>query len=76
MSAEEKPEAPRLDDLFKFRPRPPGPLRRGRRAGHRRQRRLAQPLPVGRIEYLRYLSLVMEGGRSPVQVVVRRSVLD
>lgn len=32
---------------------------------------------LGRIEYLRYLGLLMEGGsRAPVQVVVRRSVVD
>ena len=34
-------------------------------------------LQLGRIEYLRYLSLMMEGGiRSPVQAVVRKSVID
>ena len=34
-------------------------------------------LQLGRIEYLRYLGLMMEGGtRSPVQGVVRRSVVD
>jgi acyl-CoA thioester hydrolase len=34
-------------------------------------------LQFGRIEYLRYLGLMMEGGStSPVQAVVRRSVVD
>src|SRR4051812_47815671 len=34
-------------------------------------------LQLGRIEYLRYLGLMMEGGtRAPVQAVVRRSVVD
>ncbi len=34
-------------------------------------------LQLGRIEYLRYLSLMMEGGtRSPVQAVVRKTVID
>lgn len=34
-------------------------------------------LQLGRIEYLRYLSLMMEGGSfSPVQAVVRKSVID
>ena len=34
-------------------------------------------LQLGRIEYLRYLSLMMEGGtRSPVQAVVRKAVID
>jgi acyl-CoA thioester hydrolase len=34
-------------------------------------------LQLGRIEYLRYLGLMMEGGtRAPVQAVVRRSVID
>jgi len=34
-------------------------------------------LQLGRIEYLRYLGLMMEGGtRAPVQAVVRRAVVD
>jgi acyl-CoA thioester hydrolase len=34
-------------------------------------------LQLARIEYLRYLGLMMEGGtRSPVQAVVRRAVVD
>jgi acyl-CoA thioester hydrolase len=34
-------------------------------------------LQLGRIEYLRYLGLMMEGGsRAPVQAVVRRAVID
>ena len=34
-------------------------------------------LQLGRIEYLRYIGLMMEGGaRSPVQALVRRSVLE
>ena len=34
-------------------------------------------LQLGRIEYLRYLGLMMEGGtRAPVQAVVRKSVID
>src|SRR3954464_11094651 len=34
-------------------------------------------LQLGRIEYLRYLGLMMEGGsRTPVQAVVRRAVVD
>src|SRR5256885_5427995 len=34
-------------------------------------------LQLGRIEYLRYLGLMMEGGtRSPVQAVVRRTGID
>ncbi len=36
-----------------------------------------QILQLGRVEYLRYLGLMMEGGRgSPVQAVVRRSLVD
>src|SRR5438105_11501109 len=34
-------------------------------------------IQLGRIEYLRYLGLMMEGGsRSPVQPVVRRAAID
>jgi len=34
-------------------------------------------LQLGRIEYLRYLGLMMEGGtRAPVQAIVRKSVID
>ena len=34
-------------------------------------------IQLGRVEYLRYLGLMMEGGsRAPVQAVVRRSVVD
>src|SRR5260370_19920284 len=34
-------------------------------------------LQLGRIEYLRYLGLMLEGGtRTPVQAVVRRAVID
>ncbi len=34
-------------------------------------------LQLGRIEYLRYLGLMLEGGsRAPVQAVVRRAVID
>ena len=33
-------------------------------------------IQLGRIEYLRYLGLMMEGSRAPVQVVVRRAVVD
>src|SRR5437870_10547310 len=34
-------------------------------------------LQLGRIEYLRYVGVMIEGGsRSPVQAVVRRSVVD
>jgi len=34
-------------------------------------------LQLGRIEYLRYLGLMLEGGtRTPVQAVVRRAVVD
>jgi acyl-CoA thioester hydrolase len=34
-------------------------------------------LQLGRVEYLRYIGLMLEGGaRSPVQAVVRRSVLE
>ena len=34
-------------------------------------------LQLGRIEYLRYLGLMMEGGtRAPAQAVVRRTVID
>ena len=34
-------------------------------------------IQLGRIEYLRYLGLMMEGGtRAPAQVVVRRAVID
>ncbi len=36
-----------------------------------------QILQLGRVEYLRYLGLMMEGGsRSPVQAVVRHSLVD
>jgi acyl-CoA thioester hydrolase len=71
------PEAPRIEELFRFA------------HGHRVRydevdaqgvvgsASWMNMLQLGRIEYLRYLSLMMEGGtRAPVQAVVRRSVLD
>ena len=33
-------------------------------------------IQLGRVEYLRYLGLMMEGSRAPVQIVVRRAVVD
>ncbi len=33
-------------------------------------------IQLGRIEYLRHLGLMMEGSRAPVQIVVRRAVID
>ncbi len=33
-------------------------------------------IQLGRVEYLRYIGLMLEGGRSPVQAVVRRVVID
>lgn len=70
-------EAPRLEDLFHFS------------HGHRVRYDEVDAqgivgnaswlnlLQLGRVEYLRYLGLMMEGGaRSPVQAVVRRSAVD
>ena len=77
MSEPEVPDAPRLVALFKFA------------HGHRVRYDEVDAqgivgnaswlslLQLGRIEYLRYLSLMMEGGtRAPVQVVVRRCAID
>jgi len=71
------PEAPRLEALFKFA------------HGHRvRYEEVGAQgivgsaawislLQLGRIEYMRYLGLLLEGGnRAPVQAVVRRTVVD
>jgi acyl-CoA thioester hydrolase len=76
-SQKEYVEAPRIDALFKFA------------HGHRVRYDEVDAqgivgnaswlnlLQLGLIEYLRYLSLMMEGGtRAPVQAVVRRSVID
>lgn len=70
-------EAPRLEALFKFT------------YGHRIRYDEVDAqgivgngawlnlLQLGRIEYLRYLGVMLEGGtRAPVQAVVRRSVVD
>jgi YbgC/YbaW family acyl-CoA thioester hydrolase len=77
MSEQEHVEAPRLEALFKFA------------HGHRVRYDEVDAqgvvgsaswlslLQLGRIEYLRYLSLMMEGGtRSPAQAMVRKSVVD
>lgn len=77
MSEPEVPEAPRIEALFKFA------------HGHRVRYDEVDAqgivgsaswlglLQLGRIEYLRYLSLMMEGGtRAPVQAMVRRSSID
>jgi acyl-CoA thioester hydrolase len=74
---EEYVEAPRIEALFKFA------------HGHRVRYDEVDAqgivgnaswlnlLQLGRIEYLRYLSLMMEGGtRAPVQAVVRKTVID
>jgi len=71
------PEAPRLEALFKFA------------HGHRVRYEEVDAqgivgsaawislLQLGRIEYMRYLGLLLEGGnRAPVQAVVRRTVVD
>ena len=71
------PEAPRLEALFKFA------------HGHRVRYEEVDAqgivgsaawislLQLGRIEYMRYLGLLLEGGnRAPVQAVVRRAVVD
>lgn len=70
-------EPPRLEDLYRFS------------HGHRVRYEEVDAqgivgnaswlnlLQLGRIEYLRFLGLMMEGGTgSPVQAVVRRSVID
>src|SRR5438105_13794155 len=80
MSEESPPErekAPRIESLFKFT------------HGHRVRYDEVDAqgivgnaswlnlLQLGRVEYLRYLGLMLEGGaRSPVQAVVRRAVVD
>ena len=76
MSAEEKPEAPRLDDLFKF-----AHVHRVRYDEVDAQGIVGSAgwlnlFQLGRIEYLRYLSLMMEGGARRCRWWVRRSVLD
>jgi YbgC/YbaW family acyl-CoA thioester hydrolase len=70
-------EAPRLEALFKFA------------HGHRVRYEEVDAqgivgsaswqslLQLGRVEYMRYLGLLLEGGaRMPVQAIVRRSVID
>ena len=70
-------EAPRLEALFKFA------------HGHRVRYEEVDAqgivgsagwislLQLGRVEYMRYLGLLLEGGnRAPVQAVVRRTVVD
>ncbi len=77
VSGKSQAEPPRLEALFKFS------------HGHRVRydevdaqgmvgnASWLNVLQLGRIEYLRYLGLLMEGGtRAPVQAVVRRSVID
>ncbi len=74
---EEPPQRPVLDELFRFS------------HGHRVRYEEVDAqgivgnaswlhlLQLGRIEYLRYLGLMLEGGsRTPVQAVVRRAVVD
>ena len=74
---QEDPEAPRLDALFKFA------------HGHRVRYEEVDAqgivgsahwlglLQLGRVEYLRYLGLLLEGGaKMPVQAVVRRTTMD
>ena len=73
----EIPEAPRLEAMFRFA------------HGHRVRYEEVDAqgivgsaawnslLQLGRIEYMRYLGLLLEGGnRAPVQAVVRRTVVD
>lgn len=77
MAEKQLEKTPNIDDLFKFS------------HGHRVRYDEVDAqgivgnaswlnlLQLGRIEYLRYLGLMMEGGtRSPVQAVVRKSVID
>ena len=73
----EREEAPRLEHLFKFS--------HGYRVrygdvdaqGIVGNASWLDVLQLARIEYLRYLGLMMEGGiRSPVQAVVRRCAID
>ncbi len=77
VSGKSQAEPPRLEALFKFS------------HGHRVRydevdaqgmvgnASWLNVLQLGRIEYLRYLGLLMEGGtRAPVQAVVRRCVVD
>ena len=73
----EIPEAPRLEAMFRFA------------HGHRVRYEEVDAqgivgsaawnslLQLGRIEYMRYLGLLLEGGnRAPVQAVIRRTVVD
>jgi acyl-CoA thioester hydrolase len=75
--SDERPERPVLDALFRFS------------HGHRVRYEEVDAqgivgnaswlnlLQLGRIEYLRYLGLMLEGGASsPVQAVVRRALVD
>lgn len=71
------PEAPRLEALFKFV--------HGHRVRYEEvdaqgivgSASWASLLQLGRVEYFRYLGLLLEGGtRLPVQAVVRRTTVD
>lgn len=69
-------EAPRLEALFKFV--------HGHRVRYEEvdaqgivgSAAWSSLLQLGRVEYMRYLGLLLEGGRTPVQAVVRRTVMD
>jgi acyl-CoA thioester hydrolase len=74
---QENPEAPRLDALFKFA--------HGHRVRYEEvdaqgvvgSAHWAGLLQLGRVEYMRYMGLLLEGGaKAPVQAVVRRTVMD
>ena len=69
-------EAPRLEALFKFV--------HGHRVRYEEvdaqgvvgSAAWSSLLQLGRVEYMRYLGLLLEGGRAPVQAIARRTVMD
>lgn len=70
-------DAPRIDELFKFAHEHRVRYDEVDAQGIVGNASWLNLLQLGRIEYLRYLSLMMEGGAySPVQAVVRKSVID
>ena len=73
----EKPEAPRIDALFKFAHGHRVRFEEVGAQGIVTDAAWHSLFELGRIEYMRYLGLVLEGGtRTPVQAVVRRTVFD
>jgi acyl-CoA thioester hydrolase len=77
LESEEQQEAPHIEELFAFSYEHRVRYDEVDAQGIVGNASWLDILQLGRIEYLRYLGLMMEGGStSPVQAVVRRSVVD